>query len=112
VGGILLDPSETPFAEVRGRFAAFGTGQVVRTTLVQASGESSGYESDVAMRTAAHDLNLLCSLLSLVGRRLWTIQQMPAVGVATKSRFPATPPGLGAHRGAARQGADSNAWIL
>jgi hypothetical protein len=94
VGGILLRPSETPFAEVRGRFSAFGSGPVVRTRLVQASGDSSGYELEAALRAAGYDLNLLCALLSLVGGFLWTVQRSAASGPASEFQFPATPPGL------------------
>jgi hypothetical protein len=93
VGAITLQPSVTAFMKLTGPLSAFGTGQIGRTFLVRASGTASGYDVWVARQAAEYDLNLLCSLLSLVSGRLWISRWPLTMDSAGPSGFPITPPG-------------------
>ncbi|WP_162907412.1 hypothetical protein [Allorhizocola rhizosphaerae] len=77
VGGIRLLPARTAFIEPRaGRSIASST--TARTFLVHAHGVSTGYAAHVAMREAARNLRILCSLLSLISGRTWVLRSGPS----------------------------------
>jgi hypothetical protein len=99
IGGIELVPAQRPFMEIRtGR--SLSQGQTSRTFLMCARGASEGYAPQVAMREAARDIKILCSLLSLASGRTWVQRKAPqpvaagetAIDPSTLPEYPFTYP--------------------